>query len=977
MSTLRDLLAPTDTFARRHTGDNAADTAAMLALLGHPSVDALIDAAVPPHIRRGALNIPAALGESAALAELRAIASENKVFRTAIGLGYSDTFTPGVIQRTILENPGWYTAYTPYQAEISQGRLEAILNFQTLVTDLTGLEIANGSMLDEGTAAAEAMMMCHRLKEGAADTNNTFFVSAACHPQTIDIVRTRAKPLGMDVIVGDHRTFAPTAACFGVLVQYPDTTGSIHDFENFFVAAHAAGAFTIVATDLLALTLLRAPGEFGADVAVGSAQRFGVPLGFGGPHAGFLATKDAFKRQMPGRLVGVSKDSAGDPAMRLALGTREQHIRRDKATSNICTAQVLLAVMASMYAVYHGPEGLKRIARRVKLLTALLAEGLVKLGAKVNTEPVFDTLTVSNVAAERVHAAATAKKFNLRRIDAYNVGITLDETTTVEEVATLLSFFSESASTEFSASASTSGLQLAAYAAPHARTSSFLTHPTFNRYHTEHEMLRYIKRLEAKDLSLCHSMISLGSCTMKLNATSEMFPVSWPEFGKLHPFAPSEQTRGYAKLFKDLETWLSECTGFAAVSLQPNAGSQGEYAGLLVIRAFHESRGEGHRNICLIPTSAHGTNPASAAMCGFKVVPVACDANGNIDVTDLTAKATAHAHDLAALMVTYPSTHGVFESSIKDICATIHAHGGQVYMDGANMNAQVGLTSPGHIGADVCHLNLHKTFCIPHGGGGPGMGPIGVAAHLAPFLPGHVFGSQPSAPNSQLPNFQRAALNSQLSGAVSAAPYGSASILVISWMYIRMMGPDGLTEATKHAILKANYVAKRLDQFFPVLYRGNADLIAHECIVDFRSWKKHGLEVEDAAKRLMDYGYHAPTKSFPVPGTLMIEPTESEALSELDRFCDAMISIHGEMQAVVNGQSDKANNPLKHAPHTAKAVCSDTWNRPYSRDTAAFPDRFTRASKFWPSVGRVDNVYGDRNLVCSCLGMEAYGEVKL
>ena len=969
MSTLRDLLAPTDTFARRHTGDNATDTAAMLALLGHPAVDALVDTAVPAHIRRGAMNLPAALGESSALAELRTIASENKVFRTAIGLGYSDTFTPGVIQRTILENPGWYTAYTPYQAEISQGRLEAILNFQTLVTDLTGLEIANGSMLDEGTAAAEAMMMCHRLKEGADETNHTFFVSAACHPQTIDIVRTRAKPLGIDVIVGDHRTFTPATTCFGVLVQYPDTTGSLHDFEKFFAAAHAAGAFTIVATDLLALTLLRAPGEFGADVAVGSAQRFGVPLGFGGPHAGFLATKDAFKRQMPGRLVGVSKDNAGDPAMRLALGTREQHIRRDKATSNICTAQVLLAVMASMYAVYHGPEGLKKIARRVKLLTALLADGLVKLGAKVNAEPVFDTLTVSNVGAERVHAAAAAKTFNLRRLDAYTVGISLDETTTVEDLGTLLSCFSESAS--LTAESSNLNSELASFAAPFARTSSFLTHPTFHRYHTEHEMLRYIKRLEAKDLSLCHSMISLGSCTMKLNATSEMFPVSWPEFGKLHPFAPAEQTRGYAKLFRDLETWLSEITGFAAVSLQPNAGSQGEYAGLLVIRAYHESRDEGHRHICLIPTSAHGTNPASAAMCGFQVVPVACDTNGNIDVADLTAKAAAHAPNLAALMVTYPSTHGVFESAIKDICATIHAHGGQVYMDGANMNAQVGLTSPGHIGADVCHLNLHKTFCIPHGGGGPGMGPIGVAAHLAPFLPSH-----PVTPVTFAAGAPRSALRSQPIGAISAAPYGSASILVISWMYIRMMGPDGLTAATQHAILKANYVAKRLDPFFPVLYRGNAGLIAHECIIDFRAWKKHGIEVEDAAKRLMDYGYHAPTMSFPVPGTLMIEPTESEALSELDRFCDAMISIHGEMQAVVNGESDKANNPLKHAPHTAKAVCSDTWARPYSRDTAAFPDRFTRASKFWPSVGRVDNVYGDRNLVCSCLGMEAYAEPK-
>ena len=959
------LLAPTDSFARRHTGDSATETAAMLALLGYSSVDALVDAAVPPHIRRAALNVPAALGETAALAELRSLASENKIFRNFIGTGYYDTATPGVIQRTILENPGWYTAYTPYQAEISQGRLEALLNFQTVVTDLTGLEIANASMLDEGTAAAEAMMMCHRLKDGHADAHRVCFVSEKCHPQTIDIVKTRAVPLGIAVVVGDHRTYAPAADCFGVLVQYPDTTGSIHDFENFFAAAHAAGAYTIVATDLLALTLLRAPGEFGADVAVGSAQRFGVPLGFGGPHAGFLATKDAFKRQMPGRLVGVSKDAQGDPAMRLALGTREQHIRRDKATSNICTAQVLLGVMASMYAVYHGPAGLKKIAGRVKLLTELLAAGLRSAGAKVNAEPVFDTLTISNVSAARVHAAAEAKKINLRHVDAMTVGLSLDETTTLEEVQTLLTFFSESAT--LSSQLSTLSPQLSAFPAPFARTSAFLTHPTFNRYHTEHEMLRYIKRLEAKDLSLCHSMISLGSCTMKLNSTSEMFPVSWPEFGKLHPFAPPEQTRGYAKLFKNLEAWLSDITGFAGVSLQPNAGSQGEYAGLLVIRAYHEARGQGHRHICLIPTSAHGTNPASAAMCGFTVVPVACDAQGNIDVADLTAKATAHSDDLAALMITYPSTHGVFESAIKDICATIHAHGGQVYMDGANMNAQVGLTSPGHIGADVCHLNLHKTFCIPHGGGGPGMGPIGVAAHLVPFLPGHVV----SPLHSQL-----STLGSQRIGAVSAAPYGSASILVISWMYIRMMGPDGLTEATKHAILKANYMAKRLEKFFPVLYRGNAGLIAHECIIDLRAWKKSGIEVEDAAKRLMDYGYHAPTMSFPVSGTFMIEPTESEAQCELDRFCDAMISIHGEMQAVVNGESDKTNNPLKRAPHTAKVVCGDEWDRPYSRELAAFPSAFARQAKFWPSVGRVDNVYGDRNLVCSCIGMAAYAEAQ-
>ena len=968
MSSLSDLLAPADTFPRRHHGDNAADTAAMLALLGHPSVDALIDAAVPAHLRRGPLDLPAAAGESAALAELRGIASQNQVFRSLIGLGYYDTFTPGVIQRTLLENPGWYTAYTPYQAEISQGRLEALLNFQTMVCDLTGLEIANASMLDEGTAAAEAMTLCHRLKDGASDAHRRFFVSEACHPQTIAIVKTRAQPLGIDVVVGDHHSFQPGADCFGVLVQYPDTTGSIHDFAAFFAAAHAAGAFTIVATDLLALTLLRPPGEFGADVAVGSAQRFGVPLGFGGPHAGFLATKDAFKRQMPGRLVGVSKDAQGDPALRLALGTREQHIRRDKATSNICTAQVLLAVMASMYAVYHGPDGLCRIARRVKLLTALLARSLTSLGVKVNTAPVFDTLTIGNVAAGRVHAAAHAKKFNLRRLDDYTLSLSLDETTSLDDVRTLLGFFNESTPLATTDLPDT----LVAFPAPHARTSPFLTARVFNEYHTEHEMLRYIKRLEAKDLSLCHSMISLGSCTMKLNAASEMAPVSWPEFSRLHPFAPVEQTRGYQKLFRDLERWLAEITGLASVSLQPNAGSQGEYAGLLAIRAFHASRGEAHRNVCLIPTSAHGTNPASAAMCGFRVVPVACDAHGNIDVADLTAKAAAHAPALAALMVTYPSTHGVFESSIKDICAAIHAQGGQVYMDGANMNAQVGLTSPGHIGADVCHLNLHKTFCIPHGGGGPGMGPIAVAAHLAPFLPGHPFAPALSPAHGSNPSNPAAHLGS--SGAVSAAPWGSASILPISWMYIRMMGPDGLTDATKLAILKANYVAARLAPFFPVLYRGSSGLVAHECIVDLRGWKKSGIEVEDAAKRLMDYGYHAPTMSFPVPGTFMIEPTESEEKVELDRFCDALIAIHGEMQAVANGEADKADNPLKHAPHTAKAVSANTWNHAYARELAAFPSPAARASKFWPAVARVDNVYGDRNLVCSCVGMEAYAE---
>jgi len=953
-----ELANPNDSFARRHLGDSAEDTAAMLNDLGFSSVDALVDAAVPAHIRSNPLRLPAASGESAALAELRAIAADNRVFRNFIGMGYSDTLVPAVIQRTILENPAWYTAYTPYQAEISQGRLEALLNFQTLVCDLTGLEIANASMLDEGTAAAEAMMMCHRLKEGDASAHRTFFVSESCHPQTIDIVRTRAKPLGIEIVVGDHRAFQPSAGCFGVLVQYPDTWGTVHDYGVFFEQAHAVGAFCIVAADILGLALLRPPGEFGADVAVGVSQRFGVPPGYGGPHAGFLATKDTFKRQMPGRLVGVSKDAQGDPAMRLALGTREQHIRRDKATSNICTAQVLLAVMASMYAVYHGPEGVRRIARRTKLLTEMLASGLRTAGAKVSPGPFFDTLTVSNVAPERVHAAAEAKGFNLRRIDASRVGISLDEATTTQEVKALLAIFGsillpspDSVSPDF--------------ASPHGRTSPYLTAAVFQRYHTEHEMLRYIKRLEAKDLTLCQSMISLGSCTMKLNAASELFPVSWPEFSRLHPFAPEHQTRGYRRLFRDLEAWLAEITGFAAVSLQPNAGSQGEYAGLLVVRAYHESRGEGRRNVCLIPTSAHGTNPASATMCGYKVVPILCDAQGNIDVTDLRAKAKAHADDLAALMVTYPSTHGVFESAIKDICEVVHAHGGQVYMDGANMNAQVGLTSPGHIGADVCHLNLHKTFCIPHGGGGPGMGPIGVASHLAPYLPGHAVVS-PFANDKERGHL----------GAVSAAPWGSASILVISWMYIRMMGPDGLTAATKAAILNANYVAKRLEKYFPVLYRGASGLVAHECIVDLRGWKKHGVEAEDAAKRLMDYGYHAPTLSFPVPGTFMVEPTESETKAELDRFCDAMIAIHGEMQAVANGESDKVNNPLKNAPHTAKVVCADEWDHPYSRELAAFPAPWTRASKFWPAVGRVDNVYGDRNLICSCVGMEAFAEAE-
>ncbi|ATC64418.1 glycine dehydrogenase (aminomethyl-transferring) [Nibricoccus aquaticus] len=948
----RDLSAPLDTFARRHNSPDSTEVAAMLATLGQPSLDALIDSAVPPQIRlQKPLNLPTALAESAALTELRSYAAQNQLFRSFIGQGYYGTHTPGVIQRNILENPAWYTAYTPYQAEISQGRLEALLNFQTMICDLTGLDIANASLLDEATAAAEAMGLCARSATDAA--RKKFFVSSLCHPQTIDVVQTRAKPLGLEVVVGDHTAAVIDGSYCGVLVQYPDTSGNLHDYAGFFEKSHAAGALTVVATDLLALTLLKSPAEFGADAAVGSAQRFGVPMGFGGPHAGFLSVKDAYKRQMPGRLVGVSKDAQGDPAMRLALGTREQHIRRDKATSNICTAQVLLSVMASMYAVYHGPDGLRAIAKRTRAFTTALRDALAAAKINVNAGPIFDTLRIENVDVAAIQSRAAAKKINLRTIDAKTVGVSLDETTSTADLADLADLFGAKVPSAISAAGFSS---LGAF----ARTSAYLSHPIFNQHHTEHEMLRYIKRLESRDLSLVHSMISLGSCTMKLNATSEMFPVSWPEFGKLHPFAPAEQTRGYQILFADLETWLSEITGFAAVSLQPNAGSQGEYAGLLAIRGYHESRGQAHRNICLIPTSAHGTNPATATMAGMTVVPVACDQQGNIDVADLLAKADQHAANLAALMITYPSTHGVFEAPIRDICALIHERGGQVYMDGANMNAQVGLTSPGFIGADVCHLNLHKTFCIPHGGGGPGVGPIGVAKHLVPFLPGHVV--------------RNSALRS--GGAVSAAPYGSASILVIPWMYIRMMGPDGLTHATKLAILNANYVAKQLEPHYPVLYKGASGLVAHECIIDCRGFKKHGIEVEDIAKRLQDYNYHAPTMSWPVAGTLMIEPTESEAKIELDRFCAALIAIAGEIQSVANGESDKTNNVLKNSPHTSKVVCADKWERPYSRELAAFPTAWVREHKFWPAVGRVDNVYGDRNLVCSCVGMEAFAESK-
>ncbi len=942
-----------DRFVNRHIGPSAAETTRMLEALGYDSVDAMIDAAVPAVIRSGnPLSIAATESEFDVLKKLKAIAAQNTVCRSYIGLGYHDCITPPVIQRNVFENPGWYTQYTPYQAEVAQGRLESLLNFQTMICDLTGLEIANASLLDEGTAAAEALHLCLSTKEG----RNVFLIANDCHPQTINIVATRAKPLGVEVKIVDPSKFEFNDQVAGVLIQYPNTFGAVVDHQALADKAHAAGAMVVVAADLLALTLLRPPGEFGADVCVGSAQRFGVPLGYGGPHAGFFATRDAFKRQMPGRLVGVSKDAYGKPAMRLSLGTREQHIRREKATSNICTAQALLANMAAMYAVYHGPEGLKKIAHRVHLLTAALAEGLERLDFEVSPDLFFDTLTIGLRGKRTVDVAklSEAHKINFRIFDPHTIGISLDETTGEADVAEILVVLNGGKPVAWTVA------ELAADAevtipSPFARTSAFLKHDVFNRYHSETEMLRYLKRLEARDLSLCHSMIPLGSCTMKLNATSEMFPVSWPEFGKLHPFAPLGQTRGYQTIFGQLEEWLAEITGFAGVSLQPNSGSAGEYAGLLVIRRHQESLGQPNRTVCLIPNSAHGTNPASAVMAGFSVVAVACDTDGNIDLADLRAKVAANAANLGALMVTYPSTHGVFEESIREICQIIHDAGGQVYMDGANMNAQVGLTSPGFIGADVCHLNLHKTFCIPHGGGGPGMGPICVAEHLVPFLPGHpvvnLGGEDPI-------------------GAIAAAPWGSASILLISWVYIALMGGRGLTDATKFAILNANYISKRLEPYFPTLYKGKNGLVAHECILDLRAYKS--VTAEDVAKRLMDFGFHAPTLSWPVAGTLMVEPTESEALDELDRFCDAMIAIHGEIQAIETGKMDKANNPLKHAPHTATVVCSDSWNRPYTRDQAAFPAPWTRSYKFWPAVSRIDNVYGDRNLVCSCVGMEAY-----
>ncbi len=956
---LRERTTEFDSFVRRHIGPNQEEIDAMLAKVSFENLDALVDAAVPRNIRMDRpLNLPEAKSEIDALAELRAIAKKNKVARSFTGAGYYDCITPPVIQRNILENPGWYTAYTPYQAEIAQGRLEALLNFQTMITDLTAFDISNASLLDEATAAAEAMSLCH----ATVPDRKTFFVADNCHPQTIAVIQTRAKPLGIEIKIDNWSRFKFDDTVFGALLPYPATDGAIYDYSDFIKEAHNAGALVVVAADILALTLLKPPGEFGADVAVGNTQRFGVPLGFGGPHAAYFATRDQYKRHMPGRLVGVSHDADGRPAYRLALQTREQHIRRDKATSNICTAQVLLAVIASMYAVYHGPRGLRAIAERVHRLTSQFADGLRALGLKIAHENFFDTIRVEVESSAVILEHAEKAGCNLRALDSRAVCISFDETTTPRDIELLMSIFRGTHVRDLV----DDNLGEPPIRIPQSaiRNSDFLTHPIFNTHDTETEMLRYLKKLESRDLSLTTSMIPLGSCTMKLNATAEMFPISWPEISKLHPFAPGEQTAGYMEICSQLEEWLAEITGFDAVSLQPNAGSQGEYAGLLAIREYHASRGEAHRNVCLIPTSAHGTNPASAVMAGFKVVPVACLKDGDIDLADLRAKADEHARDLAALMVTYPSTHGVFESTIREICEVVHSHGGQVYMDGANMNAQVGLCRPGDYGADVCHLNLHKTFCIPHGGGGPGVGPIGVAKHLEPFLPA-----------SSSINYQLSTINSVATGPVAAAPYGSASILTITWMYIRMMGADGLKRASEVAILNANYIAKRLDRYFPVLFKGKGGLVAHECILDLRQWKSAGIEVEDVAKRLIDYGFHAPTISWPVAGTMMVEPTESEPKHELDRFCDAMISIHAEIEAVARGKVDRENNPLKNAPHTARQIASEKWDRPYSREQAAFPAPWTREHKFWPAVARIDNVYGDRNLFCSCPPVEEFDSI--
>jgi glycine dehydrogenase len=944
-------LEAADSFVARHVAPSDAEIAAMLEVVGAATLDDLAARTVPSTIRiQQAMDLPPPIDEAATIAELRGLAGQNSHVRSLIGQGYHGTVTPPVILRNVLENPGWYTAYTPYQAEIAQGRLEALVNFQTMVCELTGMQIANASLLDEATAAAEAMSMAHALSRAKSDV---VAVAADLHPQTRAVLATRAWPLGITLVDFPPGNAGAVSAAkpFAVVLQYPGSSGAVRDLTAEIAAAHDAGALAIVAADPLSLALLTPPGEMGADIVVGSSQRFGVPMGFGGPHAGYMATKDSLKRAMPGRLVGVSLDAAGHPAMRLALQTREQHIRREKATSNICTAQVLLAVMAGMYAVWHGPAGLTRIARRVNLQARLLAAAAAKSGLKLRHANFFDTITLdAGSRADVLMAAGLKAGFNFRRIDATGVSLALDETVTREELTRLALVVG-------------GGLDVAPASIPAelTRRTAFLQQAVFNSHHAEHEMLRYLKRLEDRDVALNRSMIPLGSCTMKLNATAEMIPVSLPGFSDIHPFAPPEQTQGYLKLINRLSAWLRAATGFAGVSLQPNAGSQGEYAGLLAIRAWHESRGEGHRDICLIPSSAHGTNPASAAMAGYRVVVVGCDREGNVDLADLEAKAALHGATLAALMVTYPSTHGVFETNIRDICRTIHDHGGQVYMDGANMNAQVGLTSPAAIGADVCHLNLHKTFCIPHGGGGPGVGPIGVAAHLVPFLPNHPMRAD-AGPATGF-------------GPVSAAPYGSALILPISYAYIRMMGADGLTRATEVAILNANYMAARLKDAFPVLYTGPSGMVAHECIVDCRGFAAtSGIQVEDIAKRLQDYGFHAPTMSWPVSGTLMIEPTESETKAEIDRFCDAMIAIRAEIDDIAAGRLDRADNPLKNAPHTASEVMADEWTHGYTRARAAYPLAFVAAAKYWPPVKRVDNVYGDRNLICTCAPLEAYAQ---
>ncbi|SKB62685.1 aminomethyl-transferring glycine dehydrogenase [Daejeonella lutea] len=947
-------------FEQRHIAPNEQDTAGMLETIGINSLDELIAQTVPSNIRlKSSLNLPNAKSEFDYLNDLKVTASKNKVFKSYIGQGYNDVIVPGVIQRNILENPGWYTQYTPYQAEIAQGRLQALLNFQTMVVDLTGMEIANASLLDEGTAAGEAMFMQYSLRK---NTNaNIFFVSEEVLPQTIDILKTRSAPYGIEIMIGDHRTVELNDSMFGAIVQYPAGNGEVYNYKDFAAKGHEKGIKLTVVVDIMSLSLLTPPGEWGADIVVGSSQRFGVPMGFGGPHAAFFATKDEYKRSMPGRIIGVTIDSAGNYALRMALQTREQHIRRDKATSNICTAQALLAIMAGMYAIYHGPTGIKLIAERIHGLAVLLKDSLQSLGYKQENESFFDTLRFDlGDLVNSIHAEALNNEVNLNYKGSI-VTISLDETTSFDDVQTLVRLFAKVKGKNLH-DVDTDNLKDAIklhIPSELERTSAYLSHPIFNSHHSEHEMLRYIKSLEAKDLSLCHSMIALGSCTMKLNATTEMVPVTWAEFGKMHPFAPSDQVGGYMQIFDELNKWLSEITGFAAMSLQPNAGAQGEYAGLMVIRAYHQDRGDFQRTVALIPSSAHGTNPASAAMAGMKIVIVKCDEKGNIDVADLKAKAEEHAENLSCLMVTYPSTHGVFEESIIEVCETIHKYGGQVYMDGANMNAQVGLTSPATIGADVCHLNLHKTFCIPHGGGGPGMGPIGVAKHLVPYLPGHpvvAIGNEKSIP------------------AVSSAPWGSASILLISHAYIAMMGSEGLTNATKYAILNANYIKSRLEKHYPVLYSGSQGRCAHEMILDCRSFKNFGIEVTDIAKRLMDYGFHAPTVSFPVAGTVMIEPTESEPKHELDRFCDAMISIRSEIKEVEAGTSDKIDNPLKNAPHTSAVVTADEWDRSYSRQKAAFPLPYVAAFKFWPSVGRVNDTHGDRTLICACPPIESYTE---